>query len=68
MKYITYCDTNAWYVDIGMRSRHRHRKTIKKWNTNTVYSSTSTIWRRCGLKRIPRFDLDYLIHRVFLST
>ena len=33
-----------------------------------MYSSNSTSWHRRGLKRVPRSDLDYLIHRAFLPT
>ena len=32
------------------------------------YSSTSTSWRRLGLNRVPRSDLDWQIKRAFLPT
>ena len=32
------------------------------------YSSASSSWRRRGLKRVPRIDLDNLIQSAFLST
>ena len=39
------------------------------WNfKHNEYSSTSTSWRRRGLKRVPRSDLDQLIQRALLST
>ena len=37
------------------------------YNICIVYSRTSSSWRRRGLKRVPRSDLDYLIQCAFSS-
>ena len=48
---------NSWGVDSQSSSYFRR-----------MDSRTSTSWRRRGLKSVPRYDLDWLIQRAFIST
>ena len=52
----------------GKIDKFTPRRILHNIIGHSIYSSTSTSWRRRGLKGVPRSDLDLLVWRVFLST